>query len=68
MGAAFVLDGLWRQLGIDMILGRLRRGRRIDAAVERVLFALVANRAISPSSKLAATTWAADRVHIHGPS
>jgi len=66
MGAAFVLDGLWRRLGIDKTLGKLLRGRKLDARAERVLFALVANRAIDPSSKLAATTWVTDRVAIDG--
>jgi len=34
--------------------------------VERVLFALLANRALTPSSKLAATSWVAHDVHIPG--
>ncbi|MGW0633930.1 IS1634 family transposase, partial [Streptomyces sp. NPDC002758] len=38
--------------------------RRLDPRVERVLFALVANRALAASSKLAATEWIADDVHI----
>ena len=38
----------------------------MDPRVERVLFALVANRALSASSKLAATEWIADDVHITG--
>jgi hypothetical protein len=66
MGAAHVLDGLWRRLGIDKTLRGLLKGRRLDARAERVLFALVANRAIDPSSKLAATTWVRDRVHVDG--
>ena len=66
MGAAYALDGLWRRLGIDQTLARLLKGRKLDARAERVLFALVANRAIDPSSKLAATTWVADRVAIDG--
>ena len=33
---------------------RLLKGRRRDESAERVLFALVANRALAPSSKLAA--------------
>jgi len=66
MGAAFVLDGLWRRLGIDKTLTKLLRGRKLDTRAERVLFALVANRAIDPSSKLAATTWVRDRVAIDG--
>jgi hypothetical protein len=34
--------------------------------VERVLFALVANRALAPSSKLAATSWVGNDVHLPG--
>ena len=34
--------------------------------MERVLFALVASRALAPSSKLEATRWIADDVHIDG--
>jgi transposase len=64
MGAAYVLDGLWHRLGIDKTLRKLVKGTKRAAEVERVLFALVANRAIDPSSKLAATSWVNDRVHI----
>ena len=66
MGAAYVLDGLWQRLGIDKTLAKLLRGRKLDPRAERVLFALVANRAIDPSSKLAATTWVDERVAIDG--
>jgi hypothetical protein len=66
VGGAWVLDGLWHQLGIDALLRRLAAGTRRDALVERVLFALVANRALAPSSKLAATSWLAQDVHISG--
>ena len=64
MGAVYVLDGLWQRLGIDKTLRKLVKGTKRAAEVERVLFALVANRAIDPSSKLAATSWVNDRVHI----
>jgi hypothetical protein len=57
LGGAFVLDGLWRRLGIDQAMRRMLTGRRLDERVERILFALVANRALAPSSKLAATRW-----------
>jgi hypothetical protein len=57
-GGAYVLDQLWHRLGIAKILAGLAssgRGRPRDAAAaERVLFGLVANRALAPSSKLAA--------------
>ena len=64
MGGAYLLDQLWRRLGIDATLGRLLSGRRLDPRAERVLFALVCNRALEPLSKLAATTWVAERVAI----
>ena len=66
MGGAHVLDGLWRRLGIDASLAGLLAGRRLDPRAERVLFALVANRALEPLSKLAATQWVAERVAIPG--
>jgi hypothetical protein len=67
-GGAYVLDHLWHRLGIDKIVsgvGRPKRGRPRDmTATERVLFALVANRALAPSSKLAAVEWITRDVHI----
>jgi len=69
MGGAYVLDGLWRRLGIDTAIGKALSGKRVDAIrVERILFALTANRALKPSSKLAATEWIAYDVHIDGLS
>ena len=67
-GGAFLLDGLWRQLGIDKLIlgaGQKARGRHRDlAATERILFGLVANRALAPSSKLAAAEWMNHDVEI----
>jgi hypothetical protein len=66
LGGAYVLDGLWHRLGIDKVMANLLKGRRLDQRVERVLFGLVANRALAPSSKLAAATWITHDVHIDG--
>jgi len=64
-GGAWVLDQLWDRLGIGAALRGVAAGRRIDGgAAERVLFALVAQRALAPGSKLAATRWVAERVAI----
>ena len=69
-GGAYVLDALWHRLGIGKILAGLTssgRGRPRDAmAAERVLFGLVASRALAPSSKLAAAEWMSQDVHIDG--
>jgi hypothetical protein len=45
---------------------KLLAGRRLDASAERVLFALVANRALAPSSKLAAARWVNEDVLVAG--
>jgi hypothetical protein len=66
VGGAWLLDRLWSRLGIDRLLRSLASGTRRDPVVERVLFALVANRALAPSSKLAATSWVERDVHIPG--
>jgi Transposase DDE domain len=66
LGGAYVLDRLWRRLGLDRLLDGLLAERRLDAGAERVLFALVANRALEPLSKLAATRWVAERVALPG--
>ncbi|MDQ5834362.1 MAG: IS1634 family transposase [Actinomycetota bacterium] len=66
MGGAWALDGLWRILGVDRTLGRLLEGRRLDVRAERVLFAMVANRALEPLSKLAASKWVCERAWIGG--
>jgi hypothetical protein len=65
-GGAWVLDQLWRRLGIDRVMTTLLAGTRRDPATERVLFALVANRALAASSKLAAAGWVGRSVHIDG--
>jgi hypothetical protein len=66
MGGALVLDAMWRRLGIDAAMARLLAGGKRDGEVERLLFGLVANRALEPSSKLAASRWISRRVHIDG--
>src|SRR5271157_1261146 len=66
LGGTWVLDALWERLGIGPAMRDLLKGRRLDPAAERVLFALTANRALAPSSKLAAARWASEDVLISG--
>jgi hypothetical protein len=67
LGGTWTLDRVWERLGIGAAIRRAAEGRRLDgAAVERVAFALVAQRALEPGSKLAATTWTAERVVVDG--
>lgn len=66
MGGAWTLDRVWEQLGIGAAIRKAAAGRpQIDAQfAERVIFALVAQRALEPGSKLAATSWVTERVVI----
>jgi transposase len=66
LGGAWALDGLWRQLGIDAAITRLLEVRRLDPRAERLLFAMVANRALAPFSKLACCEWLTGDVAIPG--
>jgi Transposase DDE domain len=66
LGGTWVLDALWERLGIGPAARELLKGRRLDPGAERALFALVANRALAPSSKLAASRWAGEDVLITG--
>jgi transposase len=66
LGGAYVLDALWHNLGIGETVSRLLAPRRRDRKAERALFALVAGRALAPSSKLAASEWVERDVEIPG--
>jgi IS4 transposase len=65
-GGPWLLDQLWQRLGIGAILAAKLGTTRRDASAERVLFALVANRALDPSSKLAAAHWAGRKAWVDG--
>jgi hypothetical protein len=63
----WTLDRVWERLGVGAAIHRVARRRRLDGeTTERVLFALVAQRALEPGSKLAGTRWVAERVAIAG--
>ena len=69
-GGAWVLDGMWRQVGLDQIITGWTRpgpGRRKNMdRVERILFGMVADRCLAPSSKLAGAEWMTHDVAIAG--
>jgi hypothetical protein len=66
-GDVYVLEQLWRRVGFDAVIEELRERSKIDFAAERALFAMVANRACAPSSKLACyEQWLARDVRIAG--
>jgi hypothetical protein len=65
LGGVWVLDRLWERLGIGTAVRRVAASRKLDGeAAERVIFAMVAQRALEPGSKLACTRWVAERVFV----
>ncbi|MBE0467659.1 MAG: IS1634 family transposase, partial [Candidatus Desulforudis sp.] len=64
LGGAWVLHELWKQLAVDQVLKKLLKERKFQSPVERAIFALVANRALSPMSKRAVEEWVAQDVYI----
>jgi hypothetical protein len=66
-GALYVLEALWKRLGIADIMADQLKGRKLDFPVERALFAMVANRACAPCSKLYCyEQWLREDVRIEG--
>jgi hypothetical protein len=66
-GALYALEALWKRLGIADIIADQLRGRKLDFAVERALFAMVANRACAPCSKLYCyEQWLREDVRMEG--
>lgn len=66
-GDLYVLEQLWQRLGIAVVLQEVLGKRKLGFAVERALFAMVANRACGPCSKLYCyEQWLREEVRIEG--
>ena len=66
-GDVHVLEHLWREVGLPELIGELLDNRKFEFSIERALFAMVANRACAPSSKLYChEQWLAEDVRIEG--
>lgn len=64
IGGSWMLDGMWKRMGIDKTLKKLLHERGFQTPVERLLFAMVCNRALAPSSKLNMEHWVQNEVRI----
>ena len=63
-GGGYLLKSLWNKLGINERLQKSLNHRSYTAPIADALFAMVANRALAPSSKLAIEQWAAEEVYL----
>ena len=66
-GDLYVLEFVWNRLGIAAAINARAGQRKFGFSVERALFAMVANRACSPASKLYCyEQWLREDVRING--
>jgi hypothetical protein len=63
-GGAYLLKAIWDRLHIEECLKKALSERSFSAPISDALFAMVANRALAPSSKLAIEQWAQDEVYL----
>ncbi|MEV4515540.1 hypothetical protein AB0K00_42105 [Dactylosporangium sp. NPDC049525] len=68
VGATWLLDGLWHRLDVGAAIRAATGARRFTAGLERVLFALVAHRAVAPASGLPAAEWVREEAAVPGLS
>jgi hypothetical protein len=66
-GSVYVLGQIWKELGIETLLGRLMAEQGVKQPFDRALFAMVANRAVAPYSKLYCwEQWLREEVFLPG--
>ena len=65
-GGSFLLDQVWKRLELDETLHELLEQRSFQVEIERLVFALVANRALAPRSKLGLERWVGCKALIEG--
>ena len=57
VGGRLVVERMWSELGLDVLLRRVARGRKMEFDLERAVFAMVANRVLDPRSKRGMMSW-----------
>jgi transposase len=63
-GGALLLKGLWKRIGIETCLTEAAKDRDFITPIQDAIFAMVANRALAPCSKLAVEEWAQKDVYL----
>ena len=63
-GGAMTLKGIWKRLCIDKALHKAMKSREFTAPIQEAIFAMVANRALNPTSKLSMVDWANNNVDL----
>lgn len=64
MGGAYILRKIWQMLGLHTVIVKSLKNRKFRSPVEWAIFAMVANRALSPDSKRAVEEWVREDVWL----
>jgi len=67
MGGAYILRKLWERLGLHKVIVESLKEREFRTPVEWAIFAMVANRALSPESKRGVEEWVKEDVALGNP-
>ncbi len=67
MGGAYILRKIWEMLGLHKIIIQSLKNREFRSPVEWAIFAMIANRALSPDSKRAVEEWVREDVSLGNP-
>ena len=65
-GSVWFLDELWKKLGIGSVLKKMLSNREYRLPMERLIFAMTANRCLAPGSKLSMEHWVKDEILVDG--
>ncbi len=65
-GGIYLLSALWQQLNFKKLLENRVAKREFTTPIAQAVFAMVANRCLAPSSKLAITEWLQKDVFVPG--
>ena len=66
VGLVWFLNELWNQLGMGKALSSLVEEMKFRNPIERMIFGMVANRIVSPGSKLSIEHWVERKVLVPG--
>ena len=66
VGVVWFLHELWNRLGMGKAISSLVEDRKFRNPIERMIFAMVAGRIVSPGSKLSIEHWVENKVLVPG--
>lgn len=66
IGVVWFLNELWNRLGMGKAISSLVEDRKFRNPIERMVFAMVAARIVSPGSKLSIEHWVENKVLVPG--